>query len=129
MLSYVIIIDYPVRGSARLAIPPLTIKYCRIVSRPAEFDFGFVLFVVARLEMSFSASSYQNECGVWSGNLLNAMLARNMRKSSWQYFIVRGCSTRIVILIVLYHSSNILAIIMSNTITILFYYSNNAVLF
>ena len=59
----------------------------------AEFDFGFVLFVVARLGMGFSASSYQDECGVWSGNLFNAMLARNMRKSSWQYFIVRGCSS------------------------------------
>ena len=105
-----------------IILPPLTIKYCRIVSRPpmlklntalrvqvccclwvsigaaerspgsvAEFDFGFLLFVVARLGMSFSASSYQNECGVWSGNLFNAMLTRNMRKSSWQYFIVRGC--------------------------------------
>ena len=59
----------------------------------AEFDFGFLLFVVARLGMSFSASSYQNECGVWSGNLFNAMLARNMRKSSWQYSIARGCSS------------------------------------
>ena len=32
------------------------------------------------------------EAGVWSGNLFNAMLTRNMHKSSWQYFIVRGCS-------------------------------------
>ena len=48
--------------------------------------------MVARLGMRFSASSYQDECGVCSGNLFNAMLTRNMRKSSWQYFIVRGCS-------------------------------------
>ena len=48
--------------------------------------------MVARLGMSFSASSYQDECGVWSGNLFNAMLTRNMRKSSRQYFIARGCN-------------------------------------
>ena len=90
--------------SKYVKLPPLTIKYCRIASRPpmlnlsaalrvhvccclwvsigvaerspgsvAEFKFGCLTVVVARLGMWFSASPCQDECGVWSVKLFNAL--------------------------------------------------------
>ena len=114
-------------------IPPLTIKYCRIYSRPkmlnfsatlqvhvccciwvsiwvaegspgSVWEFKFGVYMFGRASWDAVLGFFMTIC-MWRlvcktvQRIAATKLTRNMRKSSWLYLIVRGCSIIIVVLV------------------------------